>query len=190
MRVRGYLIVTVAMSLGVFLVEGRGALAAIARLRAAASMCQELPQSNGVAAAVPVAGNAIGTDQFVGRFQSAQNFRMQLYCPLIDLPTAVDLTNVSIADRVSVILSTQSSTTAAAAQLCSDDNSGFSIGGSCDAAVLAPIGTGVHAIDITMSSTTNWQINGNALHYIYVFVPAGPAGFGNELFSGYTIWHT
>lgn len=133
-----------------------------------------------------------------GRFRSASpNGGIDLgvwgVCPVVDMPGVADITNTSVADRVSVLISQPASATGGnegRAQLCSEDNSGSTMGGSCGPFQSAASGSGVRAIDIVMGASTNWQLNASSLHYIYVWVPGGTSGSNHSWFSGYTIWHS
>jgi len=151
-------------------------------LKAPASLCQNI---NGVAY-TPANPQIQSTESDVGRFYYSGG-SLKVYCPIIDMPTVLDMTDVNVADRVSILYWKNNGNMPATAQLCSEDNLGWSIGGSCDNAVTSQVGEGVSTIELTMTTGTNWQVNSWSLHYIYVYIP----GFGDiEEFSGYTIWHS
>jgi hypothetical protein len=166
-------------------------------MRAAGSTCE-------AESGKPVDGWASLTDFNIsttqaGRLQSLSNTdinqSLYVYCPVVDIPVVLDITDLSKADRVTVLINQGANAAVAGregrAQLCSEDNSGSTMGGSCDGPQLAASGAGVRAVNIVMSSGTNWQLHADSLHYIAVFVPPGTVSSpGYAYFSGYTIWHS
>jgi hypothetical protein len=160
-------------------------------VRAPATLCQTINGS----ATTPGNAQIQTTEANVGRFVLTGG-SLKMYCPTIDLPTVLDLTSTDVADRVSILYSKTNNSVVATAQLCSEDNLPWSIGGSCDNAATSQVSAGISTIELTMSAQTNWQVNPSSLHYIYVYIPGFKGAFGSgmvwdqEFFSGYTIWHS
>jgi|SRR5215471_3438871 len=160
-------------------------------IKAPASFCHPI---NG-GAWTPQNPQIMTTEAYVGRLAGIGK-SLKVYCPVADLPTVLDLTDLQVADRVSILYYKSNSTVIATAQLCSEDNLGWSIGGSCDNAAASQVGSGTSTVELSMTAGTNWQVNAWSLHYIYVYVPGFAGGdwqtisLDVALFSGYTIWHS
>lgn len=118
-------------------------------------------------------------------------------CPVVDMPVyVVDITDTSQVNYVSVEMYQGTWATSgreARAQLCSEDESYTTYGGSCDPSVRAPTGASVRRIDIQMlpgSEGSNWQRNPGSFHYIYAKAWSGDSTApAYAYFSGYILWH-
>jgi hypothetical protein len=151
-------------------------------VRAPASTCS--PFLHGV--------NASASGSYKGRIQSDQvGVDLQVYCPVPNYPTVgLDPSNLTVADRVAVFVANNAFS--AFAQLCTEDNSSSTAGGSCDAGITVyGNGNPAQSIDFVMTSSTNWQVNWNSLPYIYVYMAGQSNGLSSTpVFSGYTLWHS
>ncbi len=154
-------------------------------IRSSASMCDIV--SDGIFK--HLANPTIGlTDSSAGRIQSnSETYPTKIYCPIPDTSVTPvgdsSVFNSSSGAGVSVQIYTPS-TVQAAAQSCTDLQG--SLGGSCAAAVLTPVGATSHGINPGLA---NWQAVGNTdqFHYIYVRLAPSTSSIASFL-EGYTIW--